>query len=61
LEASVKMAGKLAPGRQSDRGVNTRADVRYQVAGFAGSPPSVPHARPRDRRVIAEAAGTKAG
>jgi|HubBroStandDraft_3_1064219.scaffolds.fasta_scaffold315559_2 hypothetical protein len=28
LEASIEMAGKLAPGRQSCHGVNARADAR---------------------------------
>ena len=32
LEASIEMAGKLAPGRQSGHGVNAGAGVRYQVA-----------------------------
>src|SRR5271170_1000078 len=40
LEASIEMAGKLAPGRQSCR-VNARAGVRYQVARFGGPPPGL--------------------
>jgi hypothetical protein len=38
LEASVEMAGELAPGRESYR-VDARAGVRYQVARFGGPPP----------------------
>ena len=44
LEASVEMARKLAPGRQSCR-VDARAGVRYQVARFGGPPPGLPHAQ----------------
>jgi hypothetical protein len=40
LEASMEMARKLAPGRQSCR-VNAGAGARYQVAGFGGPPPSL--------------------
>jgi hypothetical protein len=39
LEASMQMAGKLAPGRQSGHGVNAGAGVRYQVARFGGPRP----------------------
>jgi hypothetical protein len=41
----MEMAGKLAPGRQSGHGVNARAGVRCQVAGFGGPPSGLPHAR----------------
>jgi hypothetical protein len=40
------MAGKLAPGRRSDHGVNAGAGGRYQVARFGGPPPGLPEARP---------------
>jgi hypothetical protein len=44
LEASIKMAGKLASGRQSCR-INAGAGVRYQVAGFGGPPSGLPGSR----------------
>ena len=44
LEASMEMARKLAPGRQSCR-VNAGAGVRYQAAGFGGPPPGLPAAQ----------------
>jgi hypothetical protein len=45
LEASIEMAGKLGPGRQSGHGVNAGITVRRQVARFAGPPPGLPDAR----------------
>jgi hypothetical protein len=45
LEASIKMAGKLAPGWRSGHGVNAGAAVRYQVAGIGSPPSGLPHAR----------------
>jgi hypothetical protein len=45
LEASIKMAEKLAPGRQSGHGVNAGAAVRYQVARIGSPPSGLPHAR----------------
>ena len=45
LEASIKMAGKLAPGRQSCHGVNAGAGVRYQVARIGSPPSGLPNAR----------------
>jgi hypothetical protein len=52
LEASVEMAGKLVPGRQSGHGVNAGAGGRYQVAGFGGPPPGLPHARLGGRSAV---------
>ena len=51
LEASIKMAGKLAPGRQSGRGVNAGSAVAYQVARFG--PPSGPSHTPDGGRAAA--------
>jgi hypothetical protein len=45
LEASIEMAGKLAPGRRSCRGVNAGAAVGHQVARVSGPPAHFPHAR----------------
>jgi hypothetical protein len=45
LEASIEMAGKFAPGRQSCHGVNPGADVRHQVARIGSPPSGVPHAQ----------------
>jgi hypothetical protein len=61
LEASMEMAGKLAPGRQSGHGVNVGAGVCYQVARFGGLPPGLPHARLGGRGAIAGAFGLRAG
>jgi hypothetical protein len=65
------MAGKLPPGRQSNR-VNARVGVRHQVARFGGPPPGLPHTQlgGRDalslrglasRNTIADAGVMKAG
>ena len=40
LEASVKMAGKLARGGQPGHGVKAETGVRHQVARFGGLPGS---------------------
>jgi hypothetical protein len=45
LEASIEMAGKLAPGRQSGHLVNAGAGVCRQVPRFGGPPSDLPHAR----------------
>lgn len=47
LEASIEMAGKLAPGRRSGHGVNAGASVRHQRARIAPPPPGLFHARLR--------------
>jgi hypothetical protein len=44
LEASIKMAGKLAPDRQSGHGANTGAGVCYQVARIGSLPSGLPGA-----------------
>jgi hypothetical protein len=46
LEASIEMAGKLAPGRQSSRGVNAGADV-HQPARIRSLLSRLPCARLR--------------
>jgi hypothetical protein len=45
LEASMEMAGKLAPDRQSGHGINSGAGVRCQVARLGSPPPGLPHNR----------------
>jgi hypothetical protein len=45
LEASIEMAGKLAPGRQSGHGVNAGADVRHQAVKIDSPPSYVPYTR----------------
>jgi hypothetical protein len=44
LEASMEMAGELAPDRQPGHGINAETGVRCQVAGFGGRPSDLPHA-----------------
>jgi hypothetical protein len=44
LEASMEIAGELAPDRQSGHGINAGTGVRCQVAGFGGRPSDLPHA-----------------
>ena len=44
LEASMEMAGELAPGRQSGHGINAGAGVRCRAARFGGRPSDLPHA-----------------
>jgi hypothetical protein len=44
LEASMEMAGELAPDRQSGHGINAGTGVRCQVARFGGRPSDIPHA-----------------
>ena len=53
LEASMEMSGKLAPGWQSDHGVNAGGGMCYQVARFGGPLPGVPHVRLVGRGAIA--------
>jgi hypothetical protein len=55
LEASMEMAGKLAPGRQSGHGINAGTGVRCQAARFGGRPSDLPHARLGGRGAIADA------
>ena len=61
LEASMEMAGKPAPGRQSGHGVNAGAGLRYRIARVAGPPPGLPHASLGGRGATADAGAMKAG
>jgi hypothetical protein len=52
LEASIKMAGKLASGRQSGHGINAGAGVRYQFARIGGPPSGLPGSRAGGWRAV---------
>jgi hypothetical protein len=49
MEASITMAGQLAPNRRSVRGVIAEAALHRHPATAGGSPLRRQHARPSDR------------